>query len=273
RNHLQEAGVHALGETHVALDQRTQALHRCRIDVGLAELPDGHDRVRVAHGQHRRLDLLARDLQRPQVEVALPARLERTRVKGHAHGLEDGRSHVHAHAAVGLQRGLDEAGERAHADRALAGETAVVHEAHEAACAVAALLDLAAVGIHDAIAEVDVGLVAALDDEDLVRADAEAAIGQVAVLRGREGKGFARGVEHDEVVSGPLHLGKAQLHAAIMATPRLASTRADPPRGWRPGLGAALRTAANFPLARQGVLTPTGTENEAPEFTRASPLL
>src|SRR6185369_12673579 len=58
-----------------------------------------------------------------------------------------------------------------------------------------------------------------------------------------------------------------------MTAPRLASTQADPPRGWRPGLGAARRTGANFPLARQRVLPPTGTVNEAPEFTRDSPLL
>ena len=48
-----------------------------------------------------------------------------------------------------------------------------MHEAHEAAGAVAAMLDLAAVGIENAVAEIGVRLGGALDQQDLVGADAE----------------------------------------------------------------------------------------------------
>ena len=54
----------------------------------------------------------------------------------------------------------------------------VADELHEAARAVAALLDLAAVGVEDPVAEIGVGARRALDDEDLVAAHAEAAVGE-----------------------------------------------------------------------------------------------
>jgi hypothetical protein len=52
---------------------------------------------------------------------------------------------------------------------------------------------------------------------DLVGAHTEAAITQHAVLLGTQIDGRLRGVEHDEVVAGALHLGEPQSHAAIIA--------------------------------------------------------
>jgi hypothetical protein len=87
----------------------------------------------------------------------------------------------------------------------LVGQAARAHEAGEAARAVAALLDLAAVGVEDAVAEVDAGRVGRLDDEDLVGADAEAAVAEAAHLRARRARAARRArscrVEHDEIVA------------------------------------------------------------------------
>ena len=90
-----------------------------------------------------------------------------------------------------------------------------MHEAHEAARAVAALLDLAAVGVEDAVAEVDVGAAGFLDQQDLVAADAEMAVGDAAALFGRERDGLADAVEHDEVVAEAVHFGEFQFHALL----------------------------------------------------------
>jgi hypothetical protein len=88
-----------------------------------------------------------------------------------------------------------------------------VHELHEAARAVAALLDLAAVGVEDAVAEVRVRAARALDHQDLVAADAEVAIGDFADLLSGKRKRLIRAIDDDEVVPRPLHLGEGELHA------------------------------------------------------------
>ena len=84
-----------------------------------------------------------------------------------------------------------------------------MHEAHEAACAVAALLDLAAVGIEDAVAEIDIGRRGALDHQDLVAADAEVAVSEKACLGRRRHEVLIDGVEYDKVVAEAVHLGEA----------------------------------------------------------------
>ena len=102
----------------------------------------------------------------------------------------------------------------------LGGQTALAHEAHEAARAVAALLDLAAVGVHDPVGEVGAaGRIARFDDQDLVGTDAESAVGQETVLRRAQGQGRAGGVEHNEVVAGAMHFGEGQLHAVDYPPP------------------------------------------------------
>src|SRR2546421_9202153 len=57
---------------------------------------------------------------------------------------------------LGLQAWADGAAERLHAQLALGAQALAVHELHEAARTVAALLDLAAVGVEDAVAKVDI---------------------------------------------------------------------------------------------------------------------
>jgi hypothetical protein len=155
--------------------------------------------------------------ERPDGVLALGARHESRRVERHAVGLEDRRAHVDGHAAVALDAGHDHARLRPDADLVLVGQPLVAHEAHEAARAVAALLDLAAVGVEDPVDEVHVGAVGRLDQQHLVGAHAEVAIRERAPLRLGQRHALAHAVEHDEVVARALHLGEPQPHPAIIA--------------------------------------------------------
>ncbi len=109
-----------------------------------------------------------------------------------------------------------------------------MHEADQAARAIAAMLDLVAAVVEDAVAEVDTWRVAALDDQDLVGADTEAPVAEVAVLGGGEGQGLASGVDHNHVIARTLHLAEAQLHVVI--------------------IGPAPQSAARGSIAARGVL-------------------
>src|SRR2546425_1266887 len=80
----------------------------------------------------------------------------------------------------------DDAAQRLDADLALVRELPQMDEAHEAARAIAALLDLSAVGIEDAVAKVGRWARGLLHDEDLVAPDAEMPVGDFLELRGIE---------------------------------------------------------------------------------------
>ena len=159
------------------------------------------------------------------------------RARHHARGqegnvleLEVRRFHVDGDAAVVAQLQFDLAVDGLDLDAALVGQAALAHEAHEAARAVAAMFDLVAAGVEDAVAEVHARRARRLDHQDLVGTDAEMPVGQRAELLGAELQRLAGGVEHDEVVARALHLGEAQFHRAIMATAR---RLAPPPHRWR----------------------------------------
>src|SRR5690606_25933662 len=145
------------------------------------------------------------------------ARLEPGRVERNRRRLEGRRAHVDGDASVVLEARLDHAAHRLDADRALVGQALLAHEAHEAARAGAALLDRPAVGVEDAVAEVDALAARGLDQQDLVGADAVVPIGQRTPLRRLEAHRLPHAVDHDEVVAGAVHLREAQFHAAIIA--------------------------------------------------------
>jgi len=88
-----------------------------------------------------------------------------------------------------------------------------VHELDEAARAVAALLDLAAVGVEDAVAEV--GAPGGLHDEDLVAADTAIPICKEAQLLFLQGEFPFREVENHEIVARAVHLGEPQAQERI----------------------------------------------------------
>ena len=105
----------------------------------------------------------------------------------------------------------DDPARRLDADLALVGEAVVAHEHDEAARTVAALLDLAAVGVEDPVAEVDVARGGALDDEHLVAADAEAPVGERANLRRRRASTRWRTPSTTtKSLPRPVHLGELE---------------------------------------------------------------
>ena len=73
-------------------------------------------------------------------------------------------------------------------------------EYDEAARAVAALLDFAAIGIEYPITEIG-AFAGRLDDEHLVAADAKTAVGKMANLILRQRERQARRVDDDEIVA------------------------------------------------------------------------
>src|SRR5690606_17542561 len=91
-----------------------------------------------------------------------------------------------------------------------------------------ALLHLAAVGVEDAVDEVDPFVAGRrrLHHQDLVRADTEAPVGEPAPLLAGELQAPGGRVDHDEIVAGALHLGEGDalwLHrvdSCIMSWPR-----------------------------------------------------
>jgi hypothetical protein len=89
-------------------------------------------------------------------------------------------------AAVVFQARRDDAGHGLRRGCCACRQALFADEAHEGARAVAALFDFAAVVVEDAVAEIAAGLGRRFDHQDLVGADAEAAVGQAAPLRGRE---------------------------------------------------------------------------------------
>src|SRR3546814_12727127 len=105
-------------------------------------------------------------------------------------------------------RQLQHAGPRADSDRRLARQPAFSHEARKRARTVAALPDLTAIGIEDAIVEVDIRTRRCLDDENLVAADAETPVTEPCQQRRLRIKTTRSRIDHDKIIAGAMHLGE-----------------------------------------------------------------
>ena len=138
-------------------------------------------------------------------------------IEGHGLRAEGGRAHIHGHTAIGLKAGRDDPGLRANADGLFAGEPPIAHETRKAPRSVTALLHLIAIGIEDAIDEVDVGRIGRLDHQNLIGADTEMPIGKQTLLRRAQGERLTGCVEHPTIVARAMHLGKPQFHGVIIA--------------------------------------------------------
>ena len=177
---LHVARVHALRKARMMLDERTF-------------LAPGRGPRRRRTAPHAgcpstapRSTGLPSIVQRPEQFVVLVPRLQAAKRRRARARLEYRRPHVDRHFARRCQPRFDDAGQRFDADRVLVRQPLVAHEVHEAARAVAALFDLAAVAVEDAVAKVDVACARRLDDQDLVGTDAEAPIRQLAAAASRE---------------------------------------------------------------------------------------
>ena len=97
-------------------------------------------------------------------------------------GQEARQTHVHPHRSVLPAIQADEPREGLDDDGVVPGVPAVLEVTRHAARAVAAVSDLAAVGIEDPIAGRDAVTLCRLEQEDLIAADAEPPVGQPAHL-------------------------------------------------------------------------------------------
>ena len=76
-------------------------------------------------------------------------------------------------------------------------------------------LDLATIRVEDAVTEIDIRLRRRLDEQDLVAADAEMAVGDVTQLFRRQRNPLADAVENNKVVAQTVHFGEFEFHDAL----------------------------------------------------------
>ena len=127
-------------------------------------------------------------------------------------GCEKRDAHVDRDLAVVLHSRLDDAALRLDPDDALRSQTAVADKLHKAACAVAALLDLAAVSVENPVAKVDVVAARFFHDQYLIAAHAEMTVGQALQLWRAQVDPLRDAVKDDKIVAQTLHLGEFQAH-------------------------------------------------------------
>src|SRR6185369_8271037 len=200
---LHEAGVDPLRKAFVVFDQRPVLGDRCAVDA-----IDNLHGMRVAHRNDADGERFVGDIEVVDHDVIVVQERNFTRLKA-------GDAHVDRHAAIGLEARRDDAGLGLDADFTLVGQPGLVHETHETASTVATLLDLAAIGIEDAIAEIDAGLARFFNQQDLVATDAEMAVTQVAQLFRGQRNVLADAVEDNEIVAQAMHFREFQFHTLL----------------------------------------------------------
>ena len=94
----------------------------------------------------------------------------------------------------------------------LVGQPLLMNKTHEAARTIPALFDLAAVGIENTIAEIDIRTGCLLNQQELIATYAKMAIGEEPDLLRRERNHLADPIDHDKIVAEAVHLGKADFH-------------------------------------------------------------
>ena len=131
--------------------------------------------------------------------------------QGDAGPVEAGAAHVDAEAAVGEAFSREVAGDGA--DDLVGAAVLLEQEVGDAAGGVAAGAGLGAVGVVDAHEQVGVGAGRGrFEGDELVAADAGAAVAEGGDARGGEAEGAAAVVEDDEVVAGAVHFHKGDQH-------------------------------------------------------------
>jgi hypothetical protein len=193
--HFHETDIGALRETRVIFDRGSQAGDRRVGDRGHA-----YHGMRIADRDGADLDLARPDGER--VDISLTARLEWQRSR-----VEVRYAHRHRNLAI-LHPGLHQTA-RAVEHEIIASRTlAFAQEPGNAACAVAALFDFAAVGVEDPVEHDGSRAARRLEHQRLVEADAGIAVGKAAkgLGVGRSGSGS---VEDDEIVAEAIHLREA----------------------------------------------------------------
>ena len=152
-------------------------------------------------------------------------------LEGNIGRLESRNTHVDANLAVFLEIECDAPFRGADVQLVAAAECLVADIARETAGAVAALLDLAAIGVEDAVVKLGTLDAWPFNQQDLVTADAEMAVGDLPQLFGAQVDLLFDGIENDEIVSRALHLGEFQFHGrSLHGFSRFSLPAADAPR-------------------------------------------
>jgi hypothetical protein len=91
-----------------------------------------------------------------------------------------------------------------------------VHKAHKAASAIAAMFDLTAIGVKDAVAKVGLRMQGGVNQQNLVTAYAKLSVcKRPGPLWGHVNR-LSDAVEHHEVVARSVHFGEVPFHPAII---------------------------------------------------------
>jgi hypothetical protein len=77
---------------------------------------------------------------------------------------------------------------------------------------IAAVLDLAAIGVEDAVIKIHRAGARRFDEQYLITAHTEAPIGEHAHLSHTERNRSGRGIDDDKVVAQSVHFGKFKMH-------------------------------------------------------------
>src|SRR5690606_14318306 len=101
------------------------------------------------------------------------------------------------------------------AQRVGLAQAALMDEAHEATCAVAAVFDFTSIGIENAIAKVRVGTRGGFDEQHLVGSDAQLPVRQGPYPLLGDFQWLRYAVEHNEVVARAVHLCEFPVHTAL----------------------------------------------------------
>ena len=144
-------------------------------------------------------------------------------------------AHVNRDDAVAHRAGRDQSRRAVHDDFAGPGAPRAAQQLSDAARAVATLLDLAAIGVVDAIENLCAGATRRCQHQRLIEADAGMPIRQCTQLRCVRDRALVRRIEDDEVVAEAMHFREVQSHgcgfntcAGRCATPRDRARCTDP---------------------------------------------
>ncbi len=174
-------------------------------DVDIAELIDKLHRMRIAEGQYPYLHVFF-----PYIQIIDD--LPRWCGKRDTRRFELRNAHIGGDPAVFVQRECHDTLAALQTDHPLIRQSPVMHETGEATHTVAALPDLAPIGIENPECEVHARFLACFQHQYLITAHAETAPSDPADLFRAQLERLSRGIEHDEVIAKPVHLGKRDGH-------------------------------------------------------------
>ncbi len=197
---LHESGIDSAGKSRMGLDGRAQLLDgRCVSGF------DGDHGVRVANRDRANGNLPVSHLQPVGIDLRLGLERQAGRV-------EIGRAHVDGHNTFSLDARTNEASGAVHRHITRARQATLVQQSRDTARSVAALLNLRAVRVEDSIEHRRGRVARRLEEQRLIEADAGVAVGELAQLIACE-RGLPGGrIDHNEIVSEPVHLREFDAH-------------------------------------------------------------